>query len=85
MHCGVEVTESSTNKQHHLSIKKRSAPFRRATLDRTSVAATRRVCLEGALARPCTFSVVMSTAPRLVGISRAFFLFLLHKHFINKK
>jgi hypothetical protein len=35
----------------------RSAPFRGATLDRASFAATRRVCLEGALARPCIFSV----------------------------
>jgi hypothetical protein len=26
-------------------------------LDQTSFAATRRVCLEGALARPCTFSI----------------------------
>jgi hypothetical protein len=37
--------------------KTRWPPPAGATLDRTSFAATRRVCLEGALARPCTFSV----------------------------
>ena len=41
-----------------------SPPSAGGTLDRTSFAATRSVCLEGALARPCTISVVTGPAPK---------------------
>jgi hypothetical protein len=41
--------------------KTRRPPSAGGTLDRTSFAATRSVCLEGALARPCTILVVIST------------------------
>jgi hypothetical protein len=37
MHCGVEVTESSTNKQHHLSIATAAVA---ATVATSSIAAT---------------------------------------------
>ena len=40
------------------------------TLDRTSFAATRSVCLEVALARPCTISVVTGPAPKFSAATR---------------
>jgi hypothetical protein len=44
--------------------KTRRPPPAGGTLDRTSFAATRSVCLEGALARPCTILVVTGPAPK---------------------